>query len=101
VRALIDMLSSNVLNNGTISAADAAGRLAGQVGVQSSQAANGRDAQSLVLQDANAALQNVSGVNLDEEGADLVRYQQAYQAAAKIIAAAKEMFDTLLAATGR
>jgi flagellar hook-associated protein 1 len=99
--ALIDLLASSVLNGGTISAADAAGRLAGLIGVQAGQAANGRDAQNLVLQDATAALQNVSGVNLDEEGADLVRYQQAYQAAAKIIASAKEMFDTLLAATGR
>jgi flagellar hook-associated protein 1 FlgK len=99
VRALIDQLGSALLNGGTISAADAAGRLAGLVGVQAGQAANGRDAQNLVLQDATAAMQNVSGVNLDEEGANLVRYQQAYQAAAKIIASAKEMFDTLLAAT--
>jgi flagellar hook-associated protein 1 FlgK len=100
-RAMIDLLGSNVLNGGTVSAADAAGRLAGLIGVQSSQAANGRDAQNLVLQDATASMQSVSGVNLDEEGADLVRYQQAYQAAAKVIAAAKDMFDTLLAATSR
>jgi flagellar hook-associated protein 1 len=99
LRAMIDLLSSPTLNGGTASAADAAGSLAGLVGVQSSQAANGRDAQNLVLQDATTALQNVSGVNLDQEGADLVRYQQAYQAAAKIIAAAKDMFDTLIAAT--
>ena len=100
-RALIDLLGSGVLSGGTVSAADAAGRLAGMIGVQSSQAANGRDAQNLVLQDATAAQQNISGVNLDQEGADLVRYQQAYQAAAQIIAAAKNMFDTLLQATAK
>jgi flagellar hook-associated protein 1 FlgK len=42
-------------------------------------------------------LQNVSGVNLDEEGANLIRYQQAYQAAGKVLQIAKQMFDSLLA----
>lgn len=37
-----------------------------------------------------------SGVNLDEEAADLIRFQQAYQASAKIIAAAREIFQTIL-----
>jgi len=35
-------------------------------------------------------------VNLDEEAADLVRYQQAYQAAARVIAVANEVFQSLL-----
>jgi len=37
----------------------------------------------------------VAGVNLDEEAANLLKYQQAYQAAGKLIAASKLMFDTL------
>lgn len=100
-RALIDLLNGGTLNGGSLSVADAAGRLIGKVGVQASQAASGRDAQNVVLEDATSSLQSISGVNLDEEAADLVRYQQAYQAAARIIATAKDMFDTLLAATGR
>ena len=43
----------------------------------------------------------VSGVNLDEEAANLLRYQQAYQAAAQLIRVADTMFQTLLAATER
>ena len=43
----------------------------------------------------------VSGVNLDEEAANMLRYQQAYQAAAQIISAANQMFDTLLNAVRR
>ncbi len=42
------------------------------------------------------ALQNESGVNLDEEAANLLRYQQAYQAAGKVMQIASEMFDMLL-----
>jgi flagellar hook-associated protein 1 FlgK len=40
--------------------------------------------------------QSVSGVNLDEEAANLIRYQRAYQAAGKAIQVANTMFDTLL-----
>ena len=43
-----------------------------------------------------AALGAVAGVNLDEEAADLLRYQQAYQAAAQMIATADTVFQTLL-----
>ena len=43
----------------------------------------------------------ISGVNLDEEAANLLKYQQAYQAAAQLIRVADTMFQTLLAATER
>jgi flagellar hook-associated protein 1 len=43
----------------------------------------------------------VSGVNLDEEAANLLRFQKAYQAAAQVIAIAGTLFDSLLAATRR
>jgi len=57
---------------------------------------NGQVQQSLVEQ-ATSAQQSVSGVNLDEEAASLMRYQQAYQASAKLITVAGKLFDTLLA----
>jgi flagellar hook-associated protein 1 FlgK len=40
--------------------------------------------------------QSEAGVNLDEEAANLLRYQQAYQAASKVIQTANQMFDALL-----
>jgi flagellar hook-associated protein 1 FlgK len=43
----------------------------------------------------------VSGVNLDEEAANLMRYQQAYAAAAQVIRVTQELFDTLMNATRR
>jgi flagellar hook-associated protein 1 FlgK len=45
---------------------------------------------------AVAAEDEVSGVNMDEEAAKLITQQQAYQAAARILQTAKEMFDTLM-----
>jgi flagellar hook-associated protein 1 FlgK len=45
---------------------------------------------------ASAAQQAVSGVNLDEEAANLIRYQQAYQAAGKVMQTASQLFDVLL-----
>jgi flagellar hook-associated protein 1 len=98
-RALLDLFNSQTLNGGTTSLADAVSRMVGSIGVQTSQAQTGRDAQSVVLNDATTAVQNLSGVNLDEEAANLVRFQHAYQAAAKVIAAANDMFNTLLNAT--
>jgi flagellar hook-associated protein 1 FlgK len=46
---------------------------------------------------AEDALQSLSGVNLDEEAVNLIRYQQAYQAAAKAISVANSLFDEILA----
>ncbi|MEO8837587.1 MAG: flagellar basal body rod C-terminal domain-containing protein, partial [Herbaspirillum sp.] len=55
-----------------------------------------RTAEGNQLKIAQAAQQAESGVNLDEEAANIMRYQQAYQAAAKLMQAASQMFDTLL-----
>jgi len=58
-----------------------------------------RDAQGALLSQAEDRRSQVAGVNLDEEAADLVKYQQAYEAAARIITTAQTMFNTLLDAT--
>ena len=50
---------------------------------------------------AETARSNVSGVNLDEEAARLLQYQQAYQASAKFLQIAQSTFDSLLATVGR
>ena len=55
------------------------------------------DAQQGLADHATTTLQEISGVNLDEEAANLLRYQQAYQAAAKILATATTVFEEVLA----
>lgn len=53
--------------------------------------------QQTLYEQAEAARQKISGVNLDEEAANLLRYQQAYQAAARMLDVATRLFDEILA----
>lgn len=55
------------------------------------------DAQGAIHDNAVAARDAVSGVNLDEEAVNLLRFQQAYQASARVIQVARETLDTLFA----
>lgn len=98
---LADRLNQPYLDRGKTSLSGAIGRVVADVGVQTRQAQVSRDALAAVQQDAIAAKDSVSGVNLDEEAANLIRYQQAYQAAAQVVQVANETFNTLLGAISR
>ena len=87
-----------MLLNGSASLGDAYGVMVADVGTLTHQAKTNEDVQNQLLKQADEAKSAVSGVNLDEEAADLVRFQQAYSAAAQVIAAANTLFDTLLGA---
>ena len=60
------------------------------------QASIAQSALQVVYNQAESARDKVSGVNLDEEAADLIRFQQAYQAAAKILQVSSQLFDSVL-----
>lgn len=94
--AMIGALEAPSLGGGTTSIAEAATRLTARIGTETSQAQANRDAFTVVHDQDVAARQAVSGVNLDEEAANLIMLQQAYQAAAQLIAVAQSMFDSLL-----
>lgn len=66
------------------------------VGNESVQAQIARDALTVVKDQAIAARDAVSGVNLDQEAADLIRFQQAYQASAQVMQVASRIFDSIL-----
>jgi flagellar hook-associated protein 1 FlgK len=95
---LAAILDSKVLNGGSESLSDAVNAYVGTVGLQTSQAQNGATAQQSVLQSAQSAQQSVSGVNLDQEAANLVQFQQAYQAAAQVISTSNTLFQSLITA---
>lgn len=99
--ALADSLRAPVLNGGTTSANAAIEKLTTDVAMSTQTAQINRDAEAAIHDSDIAAQDAVSGVNLDEEAANLLKYQQAYAAAAQIIAAANEMFETLLNAVRR
>jgi flagellar hook-associated protein 1 FlgK len=98
---LADALNRPALNNGTTNLSSAVGQFVGGIGVATRQAQVNRDAQGVVHEENLAKMDSVSGVNLDEEAANLLRYQQAYQAAAQLIRVADTLFQTLLSATER
>jgi flagellar hook-associated protein 1 FlgK len=54
-----------------------------------------------IAKDADAARNSVAGVNLDEEAARLIQFQQSYQAAAKVLQIAQSVFDTLMQTAAR
>ena len=98
---LADLQSAGVLDGGTISINASYGQLVASVGGTAHQIQAGFDAQQVVFGNAEGAVLAKSGVNLDEEAANLVRYQQAYQAVAQVVTVTKTLFDSLLAATSR
>lgn len=75
---------------------DAYAGVLSDVGVQVQGAVAAADTSSAVLSRANAALGAETGVNLDEEAARLMQYQQSYQAAAKMLQTAQTVLDTVL-----
>ncbi len=99
--ALHDAMSSGYLEGGKLSVNESIGRIVSDVGVQTRQAQVSRDALQVVKKDTIATRDSISGVNLDEEAANLLRYQQAYQAAAQVVQVANTVFDTLLGAIRR
>jgi len=72
--------------------------LVSDIGVVTGQAITSASAFDALAEQSEAWYESLSGVNLDEEAANLLRFQQSYSASAQVLAAAQEIFDTLLSA---
>ncbi len=83
---------------GTSSFNDGYSLIVSEVGVLSSAAKVASAAQETLLNNAKESWSNISGVNLDEEAANLIKFQQSYQAAAQMVSVSNSLFDTLLGA---
>jgi len=101
ILALTELQTARELIGGTASYQDTYGRLVAELAVKTRQAESGVSTERVLLAQAVSSRSSVSGVNLDEEAANLIRFQQAYQAAAQIISVANDLFQTLLNATRR
>ncbi len=88
--------SAGVLLNGTTSINGAASALVTAIGSQAQQVNTEQTAQTAVNSQALATVQSVSGVNLDEEAANLLKWQQAYQASAQAMAIGNQTFTTFM-----
>ena len=85
----LDALASNTIE-------DFYADLVGDIGFETAAAASALQAQDQLLAQLEADRQSVSGVNIDEEMVDMLKYQQSYEAAARFISVAQEMTDTLI-----
>ena len=93
---LAGLQNQGTLNNSTTSYSSAFSQLVNGVGNKTHELNITAASEASVLEQATAAVQSESGVNLDEEATNLLRYQQAYQAAGKMMQIASQLFDTLL-----
>jgi flagellar hook-associated protein 1 FlgK len=88
--------AKSTLEGGTVSFNGAYAQLVSLVGNRTHELDVNKTAQGKLLTNAMQAQQSESGVNLDEEAANLIRYQQAYQAAGKVMQTVSQLFDVLL-----
>lgn len=72
------------------------GTLVEKIGIDTSSAKINRNAAERVLQQSEELRNSISGVNLDEEAADLIRFEQLFSANAQVISVARDIFDRLI-----
>jgi flagellar hook-associated protein 1 FlgK len=96
--ALADLQVAKTLSGGTLSFADSYSVTVANVATRTHQADIGQKTQQGLLDQVNLRHESLSGVNLDEEAANLIRYQQSYQAASQIITVSNTIFDALMRA---
>ena len=95
--AIGQLQAANVLGDGTATFQASYAQMVSEIGNKAREVEVTTRAQQALLTQSETAMQSASGVNLDEEAANLLRYQQAYQAAAKMMSMASTLFDNILA----
>jgi flagellar hook-associated protein 1 len=92
---------ASALSGGKSTLSATYGQLVSQVGTQTQSAKVSSSAQEVLLNQAKQDRENLAGVNLDEEAANLMKFQQSYQAAAQVVSVANSLFDSLISAVRR
>jgi flagellar hook-associated protein 1 FlgK len=95
--AIGQLQQANTMGDGTATFQASYAQMVSQIGNKSREIEVTMTAQQNLVTQGQNAMQSASGVNLDEEAANLLRYQQAYQAAAKMMNLASTLFDEILA----
>ena len=93
---LISSSKANALQRLSAIFGSSVANMVNEVGVQVATWKNNQKADGVVLSNLKAQRDSVSGVNLDEEAANLLKYQQLYTASTKVLQAGNQMFTTLL-----
>lgn len=94
--AMADLRDGRTMDGEQLSFGEYYGSLVHVIGSESQEAAFAKESYDMLVQRLKNERLSVSGVSLDEESALLIQYQQAYEAAARVITAADEMMQTVL-----
>jgi flagellar hook-associated protein 1 FlgK len=93
---LAGLQTKNTMSGGTTSYQGAYSQIVSDIGNKTRELEVTSKAQASMVEQTLQTQQSLSGVNMDEEAANLIRYQRAYQAAGKALQIANTMFDTIL-----
>lgn len=94
--AIEDLRNTRLLSAGTATLSQYAAELISLVGIEGEATQTRLDSRDLLVQNLQDAQLNQSGVSLDEEALELIRYQQAYTAAGRLMSAALEIMDLIV-----
>jgi len=98
-RVMANFQTDKTLNKGRSTFQDNYALMTSDIGTVTSSAQVRVQSSEVLFEQASNRLTSVAGVNLDEEAANLLKYQTAYNAAARVVSIADELMETLLAAT--
>jgi flagellar hook-associated protein 1 FlgK len=100
ILTLLSYQTERSLDGGTASFSESYADIVTGIGVETKSREISKSSFEALLSSAEERMAGIQGVNLDEEAANLIQYQQAYSAAARIITVARETFQTLISAAG-
>ncbi len=98
--ALVGLQNQRLMNNGS-TFQSAFAEMVGEVGSVAAKTNVNEQASAALLRSLETRRNEVSGVNLDEEAANLIKFEQQYQAAAQLISISRQIFDELINSFGR
>lgn len=98
--SFLSLQSDKLFQNKTATLQDTYAQMVGEVATRSAKAQTNSQASESLLKSVQARRDTLSGVNLEEEAASLIRFEQAYQAAAQIITTARNIFGILMSTFG-
>jgi flagellar hook-associated protein 1 FlgK len=99
IMKMADLQTQKTMNNGKATFSDIYSGMLSEIGAKTANAEVSMESSAILQSQSFDRIQSMSGVNMDEEAANLLQYQQHYSAAARVISVATELFDTILQAS--
>jgi flagellar hook-associated protein 1 FlgK len=95
-QSISNLVTTKSMGNGTLTLTDSYANYVNDIGNQTNQIQASSKSQTALVTQITTSQQAISGVNINEEAANLLQYQQLYQANSKVIQTAQTLFQTIL-----